>query len=82
MDTPLKKIRKKLNLTLKQVADVIALDQSNLSRIERGVQSATPEMAEKLSKYFDGRVSEMQILYPSRFVEQKESNELETATVQ
>lgn len=72
MNTPLKNLRKKSNLTLRQVADAIELDPSNLSRIERGQQPATPSMAEKISKYFDGRVTEMQILYPERYQTKEE----------
>lgn len=68
MTSPLYKIRKDENLTLQQVSIQIGLDAGNLSRIERGKQAASPLIAEKLSKLFGGRISEIEILYPERFL--------------
>lgn len=68
MNTPLKKIRVKNERTLKEVADAIEVDQSNLSRIERGLQAATPQLAEKIVHYFDNQISEIEVLYPNRFL--------------
>jgi putative transcriptional regulator len=67
MKTPLLNIRKKHNQTLRQVADVVGLDPSNLSRIERGLQTATPQIAERLSEFFENKISEIEILYPHRY---------------
>jgi transcriptional regulator with XRE-family HTH domain len=67
MNTPLKKIRVLNDRTLKEVADAIDVDPSNLSRIERGLQAATPQLAEKIATYFDNKISEIEVLYPQRF---------------
>lgn len=65
--TPLRAVRQAKGLTLYQVANAIQLDVGNLSRIERGIQIASLEVAERLSVFFKGQITEMQILYPKRF---------------
>ncbi|GAA0469683.1 helix-turn-helix transcriptional regulator [Tatumella punctata] len=71
MQTPLRKMRMEKKLTISEVALAVHCDVGNLSRIERGVQVTSLEMAERLSKFFGGLVSEMQILYPQRYMDQK-----------
>lgn len=65
--TPLRAVRVENGLTLSQVAVAIQLDVGNLSRIERGIQVASVDVAERLTNYFKGEITEMQILYPKRF---------------
>lgn len=65
--TPLRAVRLEYGLTLSQVAVAIQLDVGNLSRIERGIQVASVDVAERLTNYFKGEITEMQILYPKRF---------------
>ncbi|MDF7657607.1 helix-turn-helix transcriptional regulator [Erwiniaceae bacterium L1_54_6] len=65
--TPLRAVRQAKGLTLNQVAEAIQLDVGNLSRIERGIQIASLDVAERLSVFFKGQITEMQILYPKRF---------------
>lgn len=65
--TPLRAVRLENGLTLSQVAVAIQLDVGNLSRIERGIQVASVDVAERLTNYFKGEITEMQILYPKRF---------------
>lgn len=57
----------KRQLTLQQVANAVGIDTGNLSRIERGHQVPSKELAEKLVKFFDNDVTETQIIYPERF---------------
>lgn len=66
--TPLRAARKRLGRTLTEVAQATGIDQGNLSRIETAKQGASLETAEILAKYFAGEVTEMQILYPERFL--------------
>jgi predicted transcriptional regulator len=67
VDTPLRRLRKRLKRTLQQVADAIKSDTGNVSRIEQGKQ-CSPEQAEKLVEYFGrGSISEIEILYPERY---------------
>lgn len=63
----LKKARLSREQTLQFVADAVGIDTGNLSRIERGLQVPSKELAEKLVKHFDNEVTETQIIYPDRF---------------
>lgn len=67
MCTPLRKMRVEKGLTIAEVSKLTEIDVGNLSRIERGKQVTSLETAEKLSKFFEGKISEMQILYPHRY---------------
>lgn len=69
MTSPLKRARLKRELTLQQVANEVGIDTGNLSRIERGLQIPSKELAEKLVKLFDNEVTETQIIYPERFAD-------------
>lgn len=68
MCTPLRKMRVEKGLTIAEVSKLTEIDVGNLSRIERGKQVTSLETAEKLSKFFEGKISEMQILYPHRYI--------------
>lgn len=68
MYTPLRKMRVEKGLTIAEVSKLTEIDVGNLSRIERGKQVTSLETAEKLSKFFEGKISEMQILYPHRYM--------------
>ncbi|MCM8595156.1 helix-turn-helix transcriptional regulator [Accumulibacter sp.] len=68
MHPPIKAARLKCGQTLTQVAKAIGTDAGNLSRIENGKQRASPDMAEKLARHFGYAITEIQILYPERFV--------------
>lgn len=73
MQTPLRKMRVEKKLTISEVAIATQLDVGNLSRIERGMQVPSLETAEKLAKFFKGKISEMQILYPHRYMKATDS---------
>jgi len=74
--TPLKKARKAKGWRLSDLVDRLAVvgeitDTGNLSRIERGVQRASPQMAENIVKVFGKRtITEIHVLYPDRFTDQ------------
>lgn len=70
--SPLKRARLSRKWTLADVMARVAelgdrLDSGNLSRVERGEQKASPALAEKLAKVFEGDLTEIHILYPERF---------------
>lgn len=70
--SPLKRARLSRKWTLADVSARLAalgdrLDSGNLSRVERGEQKASPALAEKLAKVFEGDLTEIHILYPERF---------------
>ncbi|WP_312227085.1 helix-turn-helix transcriptional regulator [Pseudescherichia sp.] len=67
LTTPLRKARLKAKMTIQEVASSIKCDPGNLSRMERGIQRPSPEVAEKLARLFSAELTEIQILYPERF---------------
>ncbi|MDH2121632.1 helix-turn-helix transcriptional regulator [Pantoea brenneri] len=67
MHSPLRILRKSQGKTLSEVAVAIHLDVGNLSRIERGLQVASLDVAERLAIFFHGEITELEILYPHRF---------------
>ncbi|PEI02668.1 transcriptional regulator [Pantoea agglomerans] len=80
MHSPLRILRMSQGKTLSEVAVAIHLDVGNLSRIERGLQVASLDVAERLAVFFEGEISELEILYPQRF--QKDTKTLSaTSTV-
>ncbi|ECD6622194.1 XRE family transcriptional regulator, partial [Salmonella enterica subsp. enterica] len=50
--TPLRKARLNAKMTIQEVATQTKCDPGNLSRMERGIQRPSPELAEKLAKLF------------------------------
>lgn len=66
METPLRKARQRAAKKLGDVAAAVDISEGSLSRIECGKQTPSPELAERLARYF-GTVSEIEILYPERF---------------
>lgn len=71
MDTPLRKIRLERGLTLTEVSRATDIDEGNLSRLERNVQQASAETAEALSKFYRGEISEIEIIYPERYMDKR-----------
>jgi putative transcriptional regulator len=67
MKSPLRQVREAKGQTIVEVCNAVGIDPGNLSRIENGKQKPSTEVAEKLAKFFDGGITEMQILYPERF---------------
>lgn len=45
----IRRLRKSMKMTLEVLADAAGTDAGNLSRIERGIQSYTPEMLESIA---------------------------------
>jgi len=64
--TPLRRIRKKKKLSLRHVAREVGIHYSQLCRIENG-EPTSAETAAKLSNFYAGKITEMQILYPKRY---------------
>ena len=77
MNSPLKLARLSREQTLHQVAEALGIDTGNLSRIERGTQVPSKELAEKLANYFGNGLTEMQIIYPERYVEPEQGTAAE-----
>lgn len=72
--SPLRRARKQRGWRLHHVVEKVreiggAADAGNLSRVERCQQTASPALAEKLCLVFGGELTELQILYPERFME-------------
>jgi len=69
MKSPLRQAREKRGMTLNALAKKVGSDVGNLSRIERGVQTPNVQLAERICREFNGDVSELQLIYPSRYAE-------------
>lgn len=69
MKTPLRIAREKREMTLQELAVIVDSDVGNLSRIERGVQVPSRDLAADICKHFDGEITELQLIYPERFQE-------------
>jgi transcriptional regulator with XRE-family HTH domain len=68
MKSPLRQIRERKGQTIVEVSRAVSIDPGNLSRVENGKQKASTELAEKLAQHFGNEISEMEILYPDRFI--------------
>ncbi|BCB27038.1 hypothetical protein SKTS_19240 [Sulfurimicrobium lacus] len=73
MYTPLKQARIRRGQTLADVAQAVETDDSTISRIENRKQSASPELAEKLARHFGNAVTEIEIIYPERFMQSEKA---------
>jgi putative transcriptional regulator len=60
-------VRKRRGVSLAVVALEMNCDRAHLSRIERGQGQASPDLANRLSKYFEGEVTRDQILFPEDY---------------
>jgi transcriptional regulator with XRE-family HTH domain len=69
MKSPLRKVRERKGQTITEVGRAVTVDPGNLSRIENCKQKASTELAEKLAKHFNNEITEMEILYPDRFID-------------
>lgn len=67
MKTPLRQAREKKGLTLHALAVRVNSDVGNLSRIERGVQIPSSDLAAKIVEQFDGEINELHLIYPERY---------------
>lgn len=67
--TPLRRRRETWGLSLRHVALATDIDIGRLSQIERALVQATPRDAEKLARFFNEQVSELEVLYPERYAE-------------
>lgn len=70
MKSPLRKIRELKGQTIVEVSRAVQTDPGNLSRIENAKQKASTELAEKLVDHFDREITEVEILYPHRYMAQ------------
>jgi transcriptional regulator with XRE-family HTH domain len=74
MKTPLRLARERSGLTIVQVSAAAGIDPGNLSRIERGVQVPSRDLAERLAQQFVGHLNELQIIYPERYSQPEAGN--------
>lgn len=63
--TPMARARKKLGLSLEELAKRAGSTKGHLSSLENGRHRASPELAECLARELG--IGEMEILYPERF---------------
>lgn len=56
-------LREKANLPLRKLASSLDIDQSTLSKIERGERQFTSEMIPKIAKVFSIEFKELQVMF-------------------
>jgi transcriptional regulator with XRE-family HTH domain len=69
MVTPLKAERLKRGITTEVLAAAVKVKQPTISRIENGTRRSSPELADRLAKFFDNAITRDQILFPEDYVE-------------
>jgi putative transcriptional regulator len=74
--TPLRRIREAKNYSLAEVAEGTFCDRGNLSRIETCKQKPSLDLAAALVNFFNKEITEMEILYPERFMSKEELSQL------
>jgi transcriptional regulator with XRE-family HTH domain len=68
MITPLKRAREHRKISQTEVAAAIGVDRSHYCRVEGGRAGASAAVAKKLSDFFNGKVTRLEILYPEDYV--------------
>lgn len=64
-ETPLRIARLSKSMTMTQLANELDVDVGNLSRIERGIQVPSMELAERIAAFFDNTITAIQICHPN-----------------
>jgi transcriptional regulator with XRE-family HTH domain len=67
MTTLLRNAREKRGVTTYQVAAAVGVNQSQYSRVENGRRRPSPELANRIAKYFGNAVTRDQILFPEDY---------------
>lgn len=67
-------------MTLQELAVVVGSDVGNMSRIERGVQIPSKDLAEKICKQFPGEINEIQLIYPERYSDRPDDPDCQSAS--
>jgi transcriptional regulator with XRE-family HTH domain len=66
--SPLRAERERRDLSATSVAHAVGTTQSHYSKVENCKAQASPELAAKLAAYFGHALTELQILYPERYI--------------
>jgi transcriptional regulator with XRE-family HTH domain len=69
MITPLKKERLKRCLGTEELAAAVGVSQPTINRVENGIRRASPDLADRLQRYFGLSITRDQILYPEYYEE-------------
>jgi transcriptional regulator with XRE-family HTH domain len=67
MITPLQAHREKLGQVQRHVAVALGIDPSHYRRVELALVQASPELANRIAKYFGNAITRDQILYPEDY---------------
>ena len=65
--TPLRKLRDARGFTQAEVCKAVGIDQSTLSKIEKGTYAPRKETAIALVKFFGPALNELHLFFPERF---------------
>lgn len=67
--TPLRAERERRGLTASFVAEAVGATQSHYSKVEKALNAASPDLANRLAKFFGNAVTRDQILYPEDYMD-------------
>jgi transcriptional regulator with XRE-family HTH domain len=59
--------RKSAEVLQEEIALALGIDQTHFSRIERGLQTPSPQLAKRIAEYFGNAVTRDQILFPEEY---------------
>ena len=68
MITPLRAERTKRGISTAALALAVGVQSPTINRIENGKMVASPDLANRIAKYFDNAVTRDQILFPEDYV--------------
>lgn len=77
--TPLKKVRTARNISLAALGAAVGASAPHLSNIENLQADASPDLAERLAKFFAPDLTELHILYPRRFMTAEQGSQTSPA---
>jgi DNA-binding XRE family transcriptional regulator len=67
MNTPLKVERERRGISADELARAVSVRQPTINRIENGKKRPSPDLANRIAKYFANAVTRDQILFPEDY---------------
>jgi transcriptional regulator with XRE-family HTH domain len=81
MVTPLKSERINRGLSAAKLATAVGVQAPSISRLENGKMKASPDLANRIAKYFDNAITRDQILFPEDYVDVTAPKRTETTSL-
>jgi transcriptional regulator with XRE-family HTH domain len=82
MSTPLRLERERRKLTAEALAAGVGVTQPTINRIENGRKRPSPDLANRIAKYFGNAVTRDQILFPEDYADPGSKKPVRRVTLQ